>query len=182
MMDEDLLVLMHYVSVSSAEPMRRVSALRSLTNLQEKLERLESETDKANDLWAQVQDLENAYEALRDEHDVWQDAAMDAMRLAHQERERAKEAEAERDLACAEATRLSEELEFYRMTSQTYAQERDDLEEVAWQGYQLRDKLRAKIQALEAENRGLLQMLKEAENNEAERTLEAVKMVLGYVP
>lgn len=168
MMDEDLLVLMHYVSVSSAEPMRRVSALRSLTNLQEKLERLESETDKANDLWAQVQDLENAYEALRDEHDVWQDAAMDAMRLAHQERERAKEAEAERDLACAEATRLSDLTESLR-ESKDY-----------W--YKLWNEQMHKIGRLECENRGLLQMLKEAESNEAERTLEAVKMVLGYVP
>lgn len=99
-MDEDLLVLRHYLSMSGSDRPLKVSALRSLASLEEKLGEL---------------DL----------------ACAEATRLSE-----------ERDLACAEATRLAEE------------------------------------------NAGLLQMVREAEEaaSEAERTLESVKMVMGYVP
>jgi hypothetical protein len=59
-MDEDLLVLMHYLSTSSAEKMRKVSALRSLANLEEKLEQLDLACAEATRLADMVEELENA--------------------------------------------------------------------------------------------------------------------------
>ena len=55
--------------------------------------------------------LKERVKELQAERDEWKRAARDAVKMAHRERERAKEAEDERDLACAEATRLAEENE-----------------------------------------------------------------------